>query len=77
MTNDQERSDQRRAGATANRPGKDPTLGQPGRHRPPAAHPDWPTGQRRRGRWPDGAWALAATAVRVVVDVVELVIKHT
>ena len=77
MTNDQERNAPRRARATANRPGKNPNRAQPGHHRPPAAHLDRPSGHRRRGRWPVGAWALAAAAARVVVDVVELVIGRT
>ena len=77
MTNEQERSEPRRARATANRPGKNPNRTQPGHHRSPATHPDRPTSHKRRRPWPVGAWALAATAVRAVVDVVELVIKHT
>lgn len=77
MTNDQERSDPRPARETANRPGKNPNRTQPGHYRSLAAHTDRPTGHRRRGPWPVGAWALAATAVRAVIDVVELVIKHT
>ena len=80
MANEQERSEPRRARATANRPGKNPNRTQPGHHRSPATHPDRPTGRPgdlRRGSWPVGAWALVATAVRAVVDVVELVIDRT